>query len=155
MSFSRYSSRLRDEVVGDRDLAAVAAARRRVVLVGLHVDEVDDAADLVLGRRSGSRSRRRAARSAAFSCSSVRKKSARSRSSMFTNTRRARSSSSARCHRRVGADLDAHHGVDDERPPTRTTRSAPSASAMKLGSPGVSIRLILRPSQLERVERAR
>ena len=51
---------------------------------------------------------------AAFSDSSVRKKSARSRSSMFTKTMRARSSSSARCHRRRRRDLDAHHGVDDE-----------------------------------------
>ena len=50
MSFSRYSSASSASVVGDRDLAAVVAAgARRVVLVGLHVDEVDDAADLVLG----------------------------------------------------------------------------------------------------------
>ena len=39
---------LRLELVGDRDLAAVVAAVA-VVLVGLHVDEVDHAADLVLG----------------------------------------------------------------------------------------------------------
>ena len=49
-----------------------------------------------------------------FSVSRVRKKSARSRSSMFTKTMRARSSSAARCHRRAVVDLDAHHGVDDE-----------------------------------------
>jgi hypothetical protein len=40
--------RLRLELVGDRDLARVVAAVA-LVLVGLHVDEVDDAADLVLG----------------------------------------------------------------------------------------------------------
>ena len=78
-----------------------------------------------------------------FSASSVRKKSARSRSSMLTNSRRARSSSAARCHSRVvwtstpitplmTNTADSH------------TRRAPSASAMKLGSPGVSIRLTLR-----------
>ena len=48
MSFSRYSSACADELVGDRDLAAVVALGA-VVLVGLHVDEVDDAADVVLG----------------------------------------------------------------------------------------------------------
>src|SRR3954452_15646768 len=77
---------------------------------------------------------------AVLSDSSVRKKSARSRSSMFTYTSRATPSSSARSHsRRVETSTpitplitkiaDSH------------TRSAPSASAMKLGSPGVSIRL--------------
>ena len=81
---------------------------------------------------------------ALLSDSSVRKKSARSRSSMFTNTRRARSSSFARCHSRV---------VDTSTPITALTtntadshtRSAPRESARKLGSPGVSMRLILRP----------
>ncbi len=79
---------------------------------------------------------------ASLSESSARKKSARSRSSMFTNTSRATWSSCARSHsRRVETSTpitplitkiaDSH------------TRSAPSASAMKLGSPGVSIRLIL------------
>ena len=77
--------------------------------------------------------------------SSVRKKSARSRSSMLTKIRRARSSSAARCHRRlvwtstpmtplITKIADSH------------TRRAPSASAMKLESPGVSIRLTLRSS---------
>src|SRR4051812_22012119 len=83
---------------------------------------------------------------AALSESSVRKKSARSRSSMFTKIRRAMSSSSARCHRRV---------VETSTPITAlmtktadsTTRRAPSASAMKLGSPGVSSRLTLRSIQ--------
>jgi hypothetical protein len=82
----------------------------------------------------------------AFSASSVRKKSARSRSSMLTNSIRARSSSAARCHRRA---------VVTSRPMTALTtkiadshtRRAPSASATKLGSPGVSIRLILRSRQ--------
>src|SRR4051794_597359 len=80
---------------------------------------------------------------AAFSDSSERKKSARSRSSMFTKTRRAMSSSSARCQRRL---------VETSTPITALmtntadshTRRAPSASATKLGSPGVSRRLTLR-----------
>ena len=81
---------------------------------------------------------------ALLSASSVRKKSARSRSSMFTNTMRAMSSSAARCQSRT---------VESSTPITASTtkiadsqtRSAPSASATKLGSPGVSRRLILRP----------
>ena len=39
----------RARVVGDRDLPAVVAAGVLGVLIGLHVDEVDDAPDLVLG----------------------------------------------------------------------------------------------------------
>src|SRR3954471_18314210 len=79
---------------------------------------------------------------ASLSDSSARKKSARSRSSMFTKTSRATPSSCARSHRRrvetstpitplITKTADSH------------TRSAPSASAMKLGSPGVSMRLTL------------
>src|SRR4051794_16359380 len=79
---------------------------------------------------------------ASLSESSARKKSARSRSSMLTNTSRATPSSCARSHRRrvetstpitplITNTADSH------------TRSAPSASAMKLGSPGVSMRLTL------------
>src|SRR5829696_7224806 len=64
---------------------------------------------------------------ALLSESRVRKKSARSRSSMLTNTRRATPSSEARAH----------------------TRCAPSASAMKDGSPGVSIRLTFTSRQLK------
>src|SRR5215210_682929 len=77
---------------------------------------------------------------AVLSESSVRKKSARSRSSMFTKTRRATPSSAARDHSRcvetstpmtplITKTADSH------------TRSAPSASATKDGSPGVSMRL--------------
>src|SRR5262245_54336342 len=81
-----------------------------------------------------------------FSCSSARKKSARSRSSMFTNSIRAMSSSAARAHRRA---------VDTSTPITALTtntadshtRSAPNASATKLGSPGVSSTFILRSFQ--------
>ena len=82
---------------------------------------------------------------AAFSESSVAKKSARSRSSMLTKTSRASPSSSARCQSR---------SVLTSTPPTALTtttqesaaRSAAAASATKLGSPGVSIRLISRSS---------
>ncbi len=45
---SRYSSACATQLVGDRDLAAVLALGA-FVLVGLHVDEVDDAADVLLG----------------------------------------------------------------------------------------------------------
>src|SRR5215213_5231644 len=77
---------------------------------------------------------------AVLSDSSVRKKSARSRSSMFTKTNRATPSSAARVHSRW---------VETSTPitplTTKTadshTRSAPRASAMNDGSPGVSIRL--------------
>src|SRR5215218_3625282 len=78
--------------------------------------------------------------------SSVRKKSARSRSSMFTKTSRATPSSAARAHRRC---------VETSTPMTplttntadSQTRSAPRASAMKDGSPGVSIRFTLTSRQ--------
>ena len=91
---------------------------------------------------------------AALSESSVRKKSARSRSSMFTKISRARSSSAARCHRRV---------VETSTPITALTtkiadshtRSAPSASATKLGSPGVSSRLTLRSCHSNERQRRR
>ena len=79
---------------------------------------------------------------ASLSESRARKKSARSRSSMFTKTKRATCSSCARSHRRR---------VETSTPITpfttntadSHTRSAPSASAMNDGSPGVSMRLTL------------
>ena len=77
--------------------------------------------------------------------SSVRKKSARSRSSMFTNTSRARSSSAARAHRRV-VETSTPITAFTTNTADSQTRSAPSASATNEESPGVSIRLILRPS---------
>ena len=80
---------------------------------------------------------------APFSCSSVRKKSARSRSSMFTNSMRAMSSSAARAHRRLVVTSTPITALTTNTADSHT-RSAPSASATKLGSPGVSIRLILR-----------
>src|SRR3954470_9948900 len=83
---------------------------------------------------------------AVLSESRVRKKSARSRSSMFTKTSRATPSSAARVHRRW---------VETSTPMTPLTtntadshtRSAPRASAMNEGSPGVSIRLTLTSRQ--------
>ena len=79
----------------------------------------------------------------ALSCSSARKKSARSRSSMFTNSMRAMSSSAARAHSRVAVTSTPITALITNTADSQT-RSAPSASATKLGSPGVSIRLILR-----------
>ena len=82
---------------------------------------------------------------APFSDSSVRKKSARSRSSMLTKSIRARSSSSARCHRRIALTSAPMTALTTKIADSQT-RSAPSESATKLGSPGVSMRLILRSS---------
>src|SRR5687767_5569555 len=78
--------------------------------------------------------------------SSARKKSARSRSSMFTNRSRARPSSDARSHSRAVVTSTPMTPFTTKTAPS-TTRSAASASATKLGSPGVSIRLSLRSSQ--------
>src|SRR5919202_374350 len=83
---------------------------------------------------------------AALRESSARKKSARSRSSMFTNSTRARPSSSARCHRRSVETSAPITPLTTKTAPSQT-RSAARASATKLGSPGVSIRLILRSCQ--------
>ena len=82
---------------------------------------------------------------ALFSDSRVRKKSARSRSSMFTKSIRARSSSSARCHSRIALTSAPMTALTTKIADSQT-RSAPSESATKLGSPGVSMRLILRSS---------
>ena len=76
----------------------------------------------------------------------MRKKSARSRSSMFTNSIRAMSSSAARAHRRLVVTSTPITALTTNTAASQT-RSAPSASATKLGSPGVSIRLILRSCQ--------
>src|SRR4029078_8469588 len=83
---------------------------------------------------------------ACLSESSVRKKSARSRWSMFENRRRARPSSEARSERRLVVTSAPITPFTTNTAPS-TTRSAASASAMKLGSPGVSIRVILRSPQ--------
>jgi hypothetical protein len=82
---------------------------------------------------------------AALSDSSARKKSARSRSSMLTKTSRGSPSSSARLQSRsvwTSTPITALTTTTA----ASTTRSAPSASATKLGSPGVSIMFTLRPS---------
>ena len=81
-----------------------------------------------------------------LSDSSVRKKSARSRSSMFTKIRRARPSSFARSHIRIVPTSAPITALTTNTAPSHTRRAA-SVSATKLGSPGVSIRLILRSSQ--------
>src|SRR5215203_12972 len=80
--------------------------------------------------------------------SRVRKKSARSRSSMLTNTRRATPSSEARAHRRCVETSTPMTPLTTKTADSHT-RSAPSASAMKDGSPGVSIRLTFTSRQLK------
>src|SRR5215208_1624403 len=65
---------------------------------------------------------------------------------MFTNRMRARPSSEARSQSRLVVTSAPMTPFITNTAPS-TTRSAASASAMKLGSPGVSIRLILRSSQ--------
>src|SRR3954454_798824 len=82
---------------------------------------------------------------AVFRASRLRKKSARSRSSMFTNSSRARSSSSARCHSRVVETSTPITALTTKMADSQTRR-APSASATNDGSPGVSRRLTLRSS---------
>src|SRR5919198_2142493 len=77
------------------------------------------------------------------SCSSTAKKSARSRSSMFTNTRRERPSCSQRSQRRVVCTSTPFTPFTTTSAPS-TTRTAARVSAWKPGSPGVSIRLIFR-----------
>src|SRR3954454_10834153 len=76
---------------------------------------------------------------AVLSESSVRKKSARSRSSMFTKTSRATPSSAARAHRRWVETSTLITALTTKTADSHARRS-PSASAMKDGSPGVSIR---------------
>ena len=78
------------------------------------------------------------------SCSSTRKKSARSRSSMFTKRTRARPSSSDLAHTRLVCTSTPMTAETTISVPS-TTRSAEIVSPWKLGSPGVSIRLIFRP----------
>ncbi len=82
--------------------------------------------------------------SCAFSASRALKKSARSRSSMFTNTTRERPASSARCQWRLVWTSTPITALTVKRAPS-TTRSAAIASPWNPASPGVSIRLILRP----------
>src|SRR5918911_4143174 len=82
---------------------------------------------------------------ACLSASRARKKSARSRSSMLTKISRARSSSAARAHRRWVETSTPITALTTNTADSHTRR-APRASATKLGSPGVSTRLILRPS---------
>ena len=83
-----------------------------------------------------------------WSASSVVKKSARSRSSRLTSTSRASPSSSQRFQSRSVPTSTPITPETDTMAPS-TTRSAPRTSAWKLGSPGVSIRLIVRPVPLE------
>ena len=77
------------------------------------------------------------------SCSSVAKKSARSRSSIVTKTTRQRPSASERSHRRVVCTSTPLTPLTANSAPS-TTRSEASVSAWKPGSPGVSTRLIFR-----------
>ncbi len=87
-------------------------------------------------------------RSDSCSCTaaSTLKKSARSRSSMFTKTTRDSPSSSARFQTRAVFTSTPITPERTTRAPS-TTRSDATVSAWKPESPGVSIRLILRPCQ--------
>src|SRR5215217_90266 len=83
---------------------------------------------------------------ACLSESRVRKKSARSRSSMLTKTIRDNPSDEARSQSRLVVTSTPITPLTTNTAPSQTRRAA-RASATKLGSPGVSIRLILRSSQ--------
>ena len=76
----------------------------------------------------------------------MRKKSARSRSSMFWTITRERPSSSARCQLRVVCTSTPITELTTKSAPS-TTRSAAIASPWKPASPGASIRLIFRSCQ--------
>ena len=93
------------ELLGDLDLGGVAAARP-LVDEGLHVDQVDDAADAPVRSPIGISVATTWAPKERFSESRAAKKSARSRSSMLTKTSRARPSASARRQSRSVLDLD-------------------------------------------------
>ena len=77
------------------------------------------------------------------SASSVRKKSARSRSSMFTKTTRASPRSSASFHAR-DVPTSTPMTADTTTSAPSTTRAAQRNSPWKLGSPGTSTRLTFR-----------
>ncbi len=78
------------------------------------------------------------------SCSSVRKKSARSRSSMLTKTTRARSRSAASFQARA-VPTSTPITPDTVRSAPSTIRAAVRSSPWKLGSPGTSTRFSFRP----------
>src|SRR5581483_9688226 len=82
--------------------------------------------------------------SCAWSAARVRKKSARSRSSMFAKTTRESPSASARLHTRVVVTSTPMTAETTTRAPS-TTRRLAIVSAWKPESPGVSTRLIFRP----------
>ncbi len=82
-----------------------------------------------------------------LSWSSVRKKSARSRSSMLTNTTRARPRSSASLQARDVPTSTPMTADTVTRAPS-TTRAAVRSSPWKLGSPGTSIRFSFRSCQV-------
>ena len=88
------------------------------------------------------------------SASSVRKKSARSRSSMFTKTTRARPSSSASLQAR---DVPTSTPMTAETVTSApsTTRAAHRSSPWNAGSPGTSIRLTFRSCHVGVLERHR
>ena len=92
--------------------------------------------------------------SCARAASSARKKSARSRSSMFTKTTRESSYSSARAQTRDVFTSTPMTPLRTTSAPS-TTRSAANVSAWKPASPGQSIRLILRSCQSRWQQRAR
>ena len=138
--------RLRDlrHLVGDRDGVALLLPFR--ARVGAHVEHVDDplsSCSEPIGRCTATHFE--------DSCPciwpSVRKKSARSRSSMLTTTTRASPRSSARFQTRAVPTSTPITPETTTSVPS-TTRSAHRHSPWKDGSPGQSTKLILRPCQV-------
>ena len=76
------------------------------------------------------------ARAARAAPRATRKKSARSRSSMFTKTTRERPSSSARCQSRGRLHLDAHDAADTTTSAPSTTRKRGDRVALEAGVAG-------------------
>ena len=130
---------LRAQIVGDLDLLAVLALGA-VVAVGLHVDQVDHALKLVLlaDRDLGGH---HVLAEGLLERVERRKKSARSRSSMFTKTMRASPSSEARSQRRL---------VVTSTPITPlTTNTAPSTTRSARERVGDEARLAGRVDQVD------
>ena len=132
---------LRGDVVRDVDRLRLALALG--IEVGAHVEEVDDPLAARARGRSGSGSRR-SGRRAGCGAARARRRSPRARGRACSRRRRGRARAPPqRSHRRVVCTSTPWTPLTTKSAPS-TTRSEASVSAWKPGSPGVSIRLILR-----------
>ena len=111
-----------------------------------HVQEVDDAGQLVLGCRSGAATATQRVGELRRAAARARGRSRRARGRACSRRRRAtRPSSSARSQTRGRLHLDAHDAARRRRARPRRRAARRSRRPGSPASPGVSIRLILRP----------